>query len=227
MQSGEVLAWDEDKARHHVLYDDGEDEWLDLGAERLVWHKPGCRPAVAAGLPEGALPSGSCTGRQRRLLSIATDMYKCQYISAFQLQTRWQAGSCQARSPAAYLLPRRVSNEPVEIGSELCAVGDQGPHRQDSMVYIAMAGTGQPCGRDAVGWRVGVYWRDDHVFYPGIVDDVHRPTGHHIILYDDGAPHAHLLWTGLHWHLIRLCSHKFHMPLHGKPNILVLHCFSS
>ena len=58
VQSGEVLAWDEDKARHHVLYDDGEDEWLDLGAERLAWHKPGSRPAVAAGLPEGALPSG-------------------------------------------------------------------------------------------------------------------------------------------------------------------------
>lgn len=56
---------------------------------------------------------------------------------------------------------------------------------------IATAGVVQPCGRDAVGWRVGVYWRDDHVFYPGIVDDVHRPTGHHIILYDDGAPHAH------------------------------------
>ncbi len=50
------------------------------------------------------------------------------------------------------------------------------------------AGTAEPLGRDAVGWRVGVYWRDDHVFYPGIVDDVHLPTGRHIILYDDGAP---------------------------------------
>lgn len=51
-------------------------------------------------------------------------------------------------------------------------------------------GTAEPRGRDAVGWRVGVYWRDDHAFYPGIVDDVHRPTGRHIILYDDGAARA-------------------------------------
>lgn len=83
VQSGEVLAWDEDKARHHVLYDDGEDEWLDLGAERLVWHKPGSRPAVAAGLPEGALPSGLITGRQRRLLCIVTHIYMCQDFERF------------------------------------------------------------------------------------------------------------------------------------------------
>ena len=61
------------------------------------------------------------------------------------------------------------------------------------MTSRATAGVVQPRGREAVGWRVGVYWRDDHVFYPGIVDDVHRPTGHHIILYDDGAPRAHTL----------------------------------
>lgn len=50
-----------------------------------------------------------------------------------------------------------------------------------------------------MGWRVGVYWRDDHAFYPGIVDDVHRPTGRHIILYDDGAAHARVGVSGTTW----------------------------
>ena len=54
VHSGEVLAWCGERARHHVLYDDGEDEWLDLGAERLVWHAPRGAPPVAAGLPDGA-----------------------------------------------------------------------------------------------------------------------------------------------------------------------------
>ncbi len=54
VHGGEVLAWCGERARHHVLYDDGEDEWLDLAAERLVWHAPRGAPPVAAGLPDGA-----------------------------------------------------------------------------------------------------------------------------------------------------------------------------
>ncbi len=54
VHSGEVLAWCGERRRHQVLYDDGEDEWLDLAAERLVWHAPRGGRAVAAGLPEGA-----------------------------------------------------------------------------------------------------------------------------------------------------------------------------
>ncbi len=36
---GEVLAYDRRKARHLVLYDDGEEEWLALERESVAWHK--------------------------------------------------------------------------------------------------------------------------------------------------------------------------------------------
>jgi len=32
-----VINWDAPSRRHHVLYADGEDEWLDLSAESLAW----------------------------------------------------------------------------------------------------------------------------------------------------------------------------------------------
>ena len=86
VHSGEVLAWCEEKARHHVLYDDGEDEWLDLGAERLVWHKPGSRPAVAAGLPEGA--STDSHAGQRSLLLTCRSLVRSTRLAVVSCRVR-------------------------------------------------------------------------------------------------------------------------------------------
>lgn len=43
-----------------------------------------------------------------------------------------------------------------------------------------------PRGRAAVGWRVGVFWKEDWRFYDGTVTNYNTGTGRHDISYDDG-----------------------------------------
>lgn len=45
----EVLSYDDHKHRHHVLYLDGEEEWVALNQEMVVWLKASRHGAVSAG----------------------------------------------------------------------------------------------------------------------------------------------------------------------------------
>ncbi|KAK9832914.1 hypothetical protein WJX74_001631 [Apatococcus lobatus] len=60
MFGGEVLAWSECQKQHHVLYDDGEEEWMNLSAEDgLVWQGAQRGTSVSPGIPEGqSVPKG-------------------------------------------------------------------------------------------------------------------------------------------------------------------------
>lgn len=51
--AGEVLAFRVRKGLHHVLYMDGEEEWVDLAKEEVVWAKPLRMPPVAIGIVQG------------------------------------------------------------------------------------------------------------------------------------------------------------------------------
>lgn len=63
----EVLCFDRLAKRHHVLYDDGEDEWLSLPEEHCSWQRTprqqaagaGAQSALSVGLKKGqAMPKG-------------------------------------------------------------------------------------------------------------------------------------------------------------------------
>ena len=57
---GEVLTYNSSTSRHHIGYDDGEDEWLDLAVEPVLWlQPPGAGPFCAA-LPAGAASELAC-----------------------------------------------------------------------------------------------------------------------------------------------------------------------
>lgn len=49
---GQVIAFGK-KHQHHVLYEDGEDEWLRLAEEDVQWHSHKCSIAQTAGLQKG------------------------------------------------------------------------------------------------------------------------------------------------------------------------------
>ena len=53
----QVLSWNSRQAQHHVLYEDGEDEWLKLGEEHVRWSHSKCNISQRAGLQEGTLAS--------------------------------------------------------------------------------------------------------------------------------------------------------------------------
>lgn len=55
MHRGEVLAYKEENGQHQVFYEDGEDEWVDLAAQKVAtWQEPVRGVASAPGLPEGS-----------------------------------------------------------------------------------------------------------------------------------------------------------------------------
>ena len=47
---GEVVGWDGRRGRALLLYDDGEDEWVELEQEALTWH---CQLAGHSGVYPG------------------------------------------------------------------------------------------------------------------------------------------------------------------------------
>lgn len=59
---GEVLCYDVQRKRHLVMYDDGEDEWVDLSEEEVVWHGPvpeGRKGLFPGRAPDVEEPSGT------------------------------------------------------------------------------------------------------------------------------------------------------------------------
>ena len=51
---GRILAYKADTKRHLVLWEDGEDEWVDVGEEELTWHcDRGKSSGFSTGLPVG------------------------------------------------------------------------------------------------------------------------------------------------------------------------------
>lgn len=50
---GEVLAYNAATGRHHIGYDDGEDEWIVLESESVVWVQPPGLHPFCAGLDAG------------------------------------------------------------------------------------------------------------------------------------------------------------------------------
>lgn len=97
--AGWVLAYSAKSGKHHILYEDGEDEWLDLQADALEWSPRAAGQALHVGLPPG---------------------------------------------------------------------------------------TELPAAEAAVGWQLGVYWKEDGLFYRAQCVAFERGTGAHLLLYDDG-----------------------------------------
>ena len=55
IHQGRILAYSAEKGRHQVLWDDGEDEWIDATKEPLKWHQDRLKTTgFSAGLPAGA-----------------------------------------------------------------------------------------------------------------------------------------------------------------------------
>jgi hypothetical protein len=49
------------------------------------------------------------------------------------------------------------------------------------------AGEEVPKARDALGWHIAVYWKDDKQFYPGQVADFDASNGKHKVSWEPGG----------------------------------------
>lgn len=46
---GDIIAYDPQSKKHHMLYLDGEEEWVDLSREAVVWHRQSNHKAISVG----------------------------------------------------------------------------------------------------------------------------------------------------------------------------------
>lgn len=60
-------------------------------------------------------------------------------------------------------------------------------------LVVVASGEPVPKGKSAIGWRIGVYWKDDQKFYQGEVESYENATGRHMVLYDDGEDSCRLI----------------------------------
>lgn len=49
---GQLVGYNPSSGMHHILYRDGEDEWINLAQERVEWLERADRP-IPAGLEAG------------------------------------------------------------------------------------------------------------------------------------------------------------------------------
>lgn len=64
------------------------------------------------------------------------------------------------------------------ISQPLCWLQYAVPCHLLSCLYV-LVGDDVPKGRDAVGWHIAVYWKDDKTFYGGEIIDFENSTGRH------------------------------------------------
>lgn len=153
------------RRKHHVLYLDGEEEWLDLSRENLVWVKATRHGAISAGVVTG--------GNIRQLLCVcAPDCWICPCL---QLCACRVAVDCMSDVTMSCSMCSRCCSTSCH-GHAACVHSGY-----DKLVFagVPMTGDDVPKGRDALGWRIAVYWKDDRMFYEGEIIDFENSTGRH------------------------------------------------
>jgi hypothetical protein len=165
----QVLCYDAARRLHHVLYLDGEHEWLDLTREAAVW--------VRAPLPGGAVSAGVIPGARGGRGARAGPAPSLHAPRAEQRGRHGVRVVPARRGKRAALQPRSRARPPAPAGAPLprptpLFAGPRSPPPTAAAADI-------PKGRAAVGWRVAVYWRDDRTFYEGQIMSYDAPSGCH------------------------------------------------
>ena len=93
---GQVLSWNVRQGQHHVLYEDGEDEWLKLGKEHVQWHSHKCDIAQRAGLQNGV-----CTALTVLLMQLYINK-SYRFVHAAVALHAIPMASCQACCTTVY-----------------------------------------------------------------------------------------------------------------------------
>lgn len=205
---GEVVGYDPRRGRALILYDDGEDEWVELGQEELTWH---CQLAGHSGIYPG-VPRGAwkTPGRGKKWREQGERVAGWWIACSHGLELVFSPGclpdcvsglACLGLSCPEEPLPccRLGNNLPNNLPSACGLLAAPSDHSfrhipaafhlpQQPAPHLPLAApTGQaPAGAAAIGWRVGVYWTMDQAFYCGEIVGFDPASGRHEVAYDDG-----------------------------------------
>lgn len=197
---GRITDYNKDKGMYCIRYDDSEEEWLNLSEEYFKWLGPRARsagysPALATAImklgPEGITPPSVATLAERTREADVNGP-RGEAAVGYRMGLLWEAdGRFHYGEVLAYnehkhkhhILFDDGEDEWVQLTKEAKVWRHKG--RGASLPAGLAQGEDAPRGRSAIGWRIGVYWKEDTVFYEGEIKGYDSATGKHHILYDD------------------------------------------
>eukprot|EP00873_Tetraselmis_striata_P037975 jgi/Tetstr1/458239/TSEL_044727.t1 len=197
---GRIIDYNREKSLHCIRYDDNEEEWLNLSEEYFKWLGPRARsagysPALAAAVmalgPDGITPP-SVAALAEKTREADTSGPRGHNAVGYRIGILWEAdGAYHHGEVLAYIDHKHKhhilyddgEDEWIQLTKEAKVWRHKG--RGASLPAGIAQGDSAPRGRSAIGWRIGVYWKEDTVFYEGEIKGYDSATGKHHILYDD------------------------------------------
>uniref|UniRef100_A0A061QY62 Tudor domain-containing protein n=1 Tax=Tetraselmis sp. GSL018 TaxID=582737 RepID=A0A061QY62_9CHLO len=197
---GRIMDFNKEKNMHCVHYDDNEEEWLNLSEEYFRWLGPRTRSGGYSHLQQMAMmslgPEGFVAATADRLVAQIKQGHlegpTAAHAVGWRLGILWEAdgnfyeGEVLSYNPKTHkhhILFQDGEDEWVYLSKEVKCWKSRG--RGPSRPAGLPAGEEAPKGRVAIGWRIGVYWKEDHSFYNGEIRGYDSATGKHHIHYDD------------------------------------------
>jgi len=209
---GKLIQFDSYHKRHKVVYDDGEEEWIALPRESFRYLTPRTRSAgcsstfrkamsqlgaaqeVGAPLrhsPDAAIIQGTTTpiGEVAPAPPPTEDSAGWEVSIRSASDGRWYRAETLTYDPDRnmhFVLYIDGEDEWLQVAEEEVVWHCKLPADRQGLFPGKSPGVPEPAGRDAVGWRVAVFWPGDAAFYPGEVAGWDEATGHYDVSYDDG-----------------------------------------
>jgi hypothetical protein len=135
-----------------VLYLDGEEEWLELGSETVVFLRAARSTAITAG-----------------------HFLTSEWLAGARARGGLGCGTGRADGPVCTGRERGMNNRAAPLSLTHTLHTSAPPTNQPSTADdVSKKG-----GHDAVGWHLAVYWKDDKQFYQGQVADYNPASGKH------------------------------------------------
>ncbi|WIA36524.1 hypothetical protein OEZ86_007818 [Tetradesmus obliquus] len=205
---GKLTSFSPQSGRFTIRYDDGGSEALLLERERFAWHSPraasaGYRPALHSLMQQlgaegiAALPQ---TGEDGRAVPETAGPEGAPHppISGpgavgWRLLLYWPADQAWHEAEVLSHDEARRQHHLLFLDGEEEWADLSREHvvwlratRPGALSAGIVTGDDVPKGRDAVGWRMAVYWKDDRTFYEGTLADYEPSSARHKVQYVDG-----------------------------------------
>jgi len=190
-RKGAVLGFDQDACLAFLQFEGGVREWADLGKVRMKLlgeDSPGARGQSGSPLAAG---SGGAPPKARRSprRSIGSVDAACTEFGArlgLKVGSRISLGGKAGGSDLGHV----IAFKPQEGLTHVLRDGGSDEwlvlHDTSWAPAEGEAVLPRPRQRLAVGWRVAVYWPEDHKFYQGKILDFSADSGRHFVSYKDG-----------------------------------------
>eukprot|EP01026_Neomeris_dumetosa_P060397 TRINITY_DN5695_c0_g1_i2.p1 TRINITY_DN5695_c0_g1~~TRINITY_DN5695_c0_g1_i2.p1 ORF type:complete len:512 (-),score=40.50 TRINITY_DN5695_c0_g1_i2:268-1803(-) len=197
---GQIVGYNFENGQYRVHYDDGLKEEVQLNKERFRWLLPRgssagyCRSVQQLFIELGAEITGPQETCCRALSQVVPTGQECVgynvgiYWGGNQSYLLAEVVAFNSRSGYHHVLYRDGEGEWLILEDEKIQWYDK--HRCASFAAgVLEDGKQPPRGKNAVGWRVGIYCKEFQCFRECSIASYDNSTGKHKVVFVDGSQH--------------------------------------